>query len=144
MRWESSRQSAVLLGSFTTFFDHGLLMIEEFESTSVHDGWDAATEYAHFDGDSLYLAVQSVVDGPVAVAAYRDGAPNSETQGMVDAFSGELESRVGRLRIHDSDDKLVLTVAGRHGRNRLTVLVDELNWATRVIIVIGAPVRKDR
>ena len=128
-----------LLGSFVTFFDHGLLMIEDSESSAAHDGWDAATEYVHFDQDSLYIAVQSVVDGAVAVAAYRDSAPSGETEGLVEAFSGEVESKFGRFRIRDSDDRAVLTVAGRSGRNRLTVLLDELNWAMRVVVVIGAP-----
>lgn len=127
-----------LLGSFVTFFDHGLLMIEDSESGAAHEGWAAATEYVHFDQDSLYVAVQSVVDGAVAVTAYRDSAPSGETEGLVEAFSGEAESKFGRFRIHDSDDRVVLTVQGRSGRNHLTVLVDEANWAMRVIVVISA------
>ncbi|MEU8230489.1 hypothetical protein AB0C12_12920 [Actinoplanes sp. NPDC048967] len=128
-----------LLGSFVTFFDHGLLMIDESESKAAHDGWDATTEYVHFDQDSLYIAVQSVVDGAVMVNAYRENAPGSETEGLVEAFSGEVESKYGRFKIHDSDDKAVLVIAGRSGRNQLTVLLDELNWATRVVVVIGTP-----
>lgn len=128
-----------LLGSFVTSFDHGLLMIEDTESTAVHDGWDAATEYVHFDQDSLYVAVQSVVDGAVAVTAYRDSAPRGETEGLVEAFSGEVESKFGKFRIHDSDDRAILTVVGMPGSNHLTVLLDELNWAMRVVVVIGAP-----
>lgn len=128
-----------LLGSFVTHFDHGLLMIEDSETRAAHEGWDAATEYVHFDHDSLYVAVQNSVDGPVAVSAYRDVAPRGETEGLVEAFSGEVDSKFGRFRIHDSDDRVVLTVAGRPGSNRLTVFVDELNWTTRVVVTIGAP-----
>ena len=128
-----------LLGSFVTFFDHGLLMVEDSESKAAHEGWDAAAQYVHFDQDSLYVAVQSVVDGAVAVSAYRDRAPSEETEGLVEAFSGEFESKFGRFKIHDSDDRAVLTLAARHGNNRLAVLVDELNWARRVVVVIGAP-----
>jgi len=40
----------------------------------------------HFDQDSLYIAVQSVVDGAVAVAAYRDSAPAGEIEGLIEAF----------------------------------------------------------
>jgi hypothetical protein len=127
-----------LLGSFVAFFDHGLLMIEDSESSAAHAGWDAATQYVHFDQDSLYVAVQSVVDGAVTVTAYRDSAPSEETEGLVEVFSGEFESKFGRFRIHDSDDRAVLTVAGRRESNHLTVLVDELNWAMRVVVIIGA------
>lgn len=125
-----------LFGFFTTFFDHGLLMIEDSESRAAHEGWDATTQYVHFDHDSLYVAVQSIVDGPVAVSAYRDSAPSGETEGLVEAFSGEFESKSGRLRVHDSDDRVILAVAGRRGENWLTVFVDELNWATRVIVIL--------
>jgi hypothetical protein len=139
MRKNMTSPDVNLLGSFVTFFDHGLLMIEDSESRATHEGWDAATEYVHLDQDSLYVAVQNVVDGAVAVTAYRDTAPSGETEGLVEAFSGEVESKFGRLRIRDSDDRAILTVAGRSGRNHLTVLLDELNWAMRVVVVIGAP-----
>jgi hypothetical protein len=139
MRKTVSSPDDHLLGSFVTFFDHGLLMIEDSDSGAAHEGWDAATEYVHFDQDSLYVAVQSVVDGAVAVTAYRDTAPSGGTEGLVEAFSGEVVSKFGRFRIRDSDDRAILTVAGRSGRNHLTVFLDELNWATRVVVVIGAP-----
>ncbi|NJP35695.1 hypothetical protein [Micromonospora thermarum] len=134
-----SSPDANLLGSFVMFFDHGLLVIEDAESGAAHEDWDAASEYVHFDQDSLYVAVQSVVDGAVAVTAYRDSAPSHETEGLVEAFSGEFDSEFGRFRIHDSDNRAVLTITGRRGRNRVTVLVDEFNWAARVVVTIGVP-----
>jgi hypothetical protein len=135
----TSSPDGSLLGSFVMFFDHGLLMIEDSESRAAHEGWDAAIQYVHFDQDSLYVAVQSVVDGPVSVSAYLDDVPSGETEGLVDAYSGEFDSNSGRFRIHDSDDRVVLTVAGRRGRNRLTVFVDELNFAARVVVIFSEP-----
>lgn len=128
-----------LLSSFVTFFDHALLMIEDFESRATHEGWDAATQYVHFDKDSLYVAVRSVVDGPVSVSVYRDNVPSGETEGLVEVYSGELDSNSGIIRVYDSDEKVVLTVAGRRGRNRLTVFVDDLNWAVRVVVIFSEP-----
>lgn len=127
-----------LLGSFTAFFDHGLLLIEDLESSAAHEGWDSATEYVHFDADSLYVAVQSVVDGPVSVTVYRNSAPLGEVDGLVEAFAGQFESKFGKTKIHDSDDTAVLVTTGTRGVSRLTVFVDELNWSTRVVVVIGS------
>jgi hypothetical protein len=124
------------VGSFTCFFDHGLLLVEDVESRSAHAGWNADEEFVHFDVDSLYVAVQSLVDGPVSVDAYRGSAPDTEVDGMVQAFSGPFESGSGELILHDSDDKIALRVRVRRGQNRLTVLVDEVNWSARVIVVI--------
>jgi hypothetical protein len=126
-----------LVGSFTAYFDHGLLLIEESGSVAAHEGWDAATEYTHFDNDSLYVAVQSVVDGPVAVTVYRNSAPETEVLGLVEVFSGEFESKFGRVTVHDSDDMVVLVARGVRGMNRVTVFVDEVNWSARVVVAIG-------
>jgi len=127
-----------LLGTFTAFFDHGLLMVEDLESNAAHEGWDAATEFIHHDRDSLYIAVQSVVDGAVSVGVYRDVAPADEIEGLIPAFSGEIESDSGRFRIYDSDEAAVLTVIGYAGRNRLEVFIDEQNTVSRVVVVVGA------
>ncbi|XVU28291.1 hypothetical protein ACQPZJ_14975 [Actinoplanes sp. CA-054009] len=127
------------IGSFVAYFDHGLLMVEDSESSATHEGWDAANEYVHFDAGSLYVSVQSLVDGAVEVFAYRDVAPNEVSEGLVEAFSGEVELELGRLKIHDSDDSIVLTATGALGRNQLTVLVDELNLAERVVLILSVP-----
>jgi hypothetical protein len=126
-----------LLGSFVTFFDHGLLVVEDSESSAAHDEWDSASEYVHFEDDSIYVAVQSVVDGPVEVCIYRENRKRNDMEGLTETFSGNFESRSGRLRIHDSDEKTVVTVPMRRGSNRLAVLVDELNFAARVVVLVG-------
>ncbi|MEU1475473.1 hypothetical protein ACFYZ8_13370 [Streptomyces sp. NPDC001668] len=90
----------------------------------------------HVDEESLYVAVQSIVDGPVEVAVYRRDAPKDVVEGLVQAFSGVFGSRSGKIRIQDSDGKAVLTF-GRRGEGGLVVLVDELNWAARVVLVVG-------
>jgi hypothetical protein len=125
-----------LLGAMVGFFDQGLLVIEDLASSSSHNGWDARTEYVHFDHDSIYVAVQSVVDGPVSVSVYGSQVGEEEIVDMVEAFSGEVSLVHGRLKTHDPDDTLVLIT--RHGNDvvRLRVLFDRPNWASRVVVIV--------
>jgi hypothetical protein len=44
---------------------HGLLIIEDIDSRGSHDSWNPAVEKVHLDDDSLYVAVQPDVVGPV-------------------------------------------------------------------------------
>ena len=126
-----------LIGCFTAFLVHGLLLIEDAGTTAAHEGWDAATQHVHFDMDSLYLAVSPAVDGPVAVCVYRDEAPPDTTAEMTQCFDGEFESKFGVIRIHDSDDAISLTAREQRGVRRLRVFVDEPGWSSRVVVVIG-------
>ncbi|XVV00190.1 hypothetical protein ACQPW3_22335 [Actinosynnema sp. CA-248983] len=126
------------LGSFVAHFNHGLLLIEDSETDATHEGWDSSVDYVHFDSDSLYVAVQSVVDGPVSVSVYGNSAPAGEIDGLVEAFAGEFESKFGKIVIHDPDSMVVLVVAGRRGVCQVSVFVDELNWSTRVVVVVGS------
>ncbi|TDC23613.1 hypothetical protein E1265_12190 [Streptomyces sp. 8K308] len=119
-----------------TCFEHGLLVIEDSESGATHDDWDAATQYVHLDQGSLYVAVQSIVDGPVEVVVYRDHVQDSEIGGLTEVFSGVVESRLGKLRIHDSDERAVLTALVNRGAVRVTVFVDDVNWASRVTVLV--------
>ncbi|WP_147450938.1 hypothetical protein [Streptomyces hoynatensis] len=126
---------AILLGSLVASFEHGLLLIEDSKSSASHEDWDAATEYVHFDDDSLYVAVQSVVDGLVSVTVYRDGVPSGAVEGFVEVFSGEFQCRSRRICVRDSDDNALLSIAAPGGDLiRLHVFADAWNWATRVVV----------
>lgn len=124
-----------LIGCFTAFFDHGLLIVEDSETTATHEGWDAATQYVHFDTDSLYLAVSPSVDGPVTVCVYRDECPDLTE--MTQCFDGEFESAFGVIRIYDPADAISLTARVQRGMRHLRVFSNEPGWSSRVVIVIG-------
>ncbi|MEV4625213.1 hypothetical protein AB0J90_02825 [Micromonospora sp. NPDC049523] len=126
-----------LLGLFIAPFDHGLLLIEDSESNATHDAWDAAQQYVHFDRDSLYVAVQSAVDGHVEVSAYRDEVSPEEVGHLIEVFSGMIELSSGILRVCDSDQKATLNIPVSRKGGRLRVLVDEPNWATKVVVMFA-------
>ncbi|ARQ69200.1 hypothetical protein CAG99_10290 [Streptomyces marincola] len=110
-------------------------MIEDAESSATHGDWDAATQCIHLDEDSLYVAVQSVVDGPVTVRIYRGDIPEEALTGMTDLFSGAFESGSGKLRVQDSVQRAVLTVTVNRGLIDISVFVDEVDWASQVAVL---------
>lgn len=130
-----------LIGAFVAFFEHGVLVIEHSETEARHDAWCFATEPLRFDfeQDSLYLAVQSLVDGPVAVSVYEDSAPSDEKKGLVEVFSRPFEPgpRPGRLKISDSDEWMILTAPYVPDRVRVTVLVDDPEFPTQVVVELA-------
>ncbi|GAA3817400.1 MULTISPECIES: hypothetical protein [Amycolatopsis] len=128
-----------LIGSLTAYFDHGLLLIEDSESSADHRGWDASIDYVHFDTDSLYVAVQSVVDGPVEVEVYRSPPLAPVAVGLTEVFVRQFESEFGMVKIHDPENRGVLVAKGNRGVVGLRVLVDEVNWAARVVVIIQFP-----
>lgn len=126
-----------LIGCFTAFFDHGLLLIEDADTSAAHEGWDAATQPVHFDVDSLYLAVSPAVDGPVTVCAYRQEAPEETVADLTLCFDDEFESKFGVIKLRDSDDVISLTAHEQRGIRRLRVFVDEPGWTSRAVVVIS-------
>jgi len=126
-----------LLGSFVTFFDHGLLVLEDTSSKAPHDEWDAGSELIHVDEDSLYLAVCPAVDGPVTVSVYEDRAPDGVVDGLASVFSSALPLPSGSFTVADSDDRAKLTFRTTAGEKGVNIYVDEPDYASRVVIVIG-------
>ncbi len=55
---------------------------------------------------------------------------------MIEVFSSDFEPRFGRVSVHDPDDTAVILVKATRGRSHLTVLVDQVNWSTRVVVMI--------
>jgi hypothetical protein len=126
-----------LFGPFTLPFEHGLLVVEDSATRSKHDSWDAATESVHVDGDSIYLAVQSSVDGQVVVEACDAGVSDDVFTGLVARFDGEIPLTSGVLRVCDSDNVAVLSLRVRAERIRVRVLVDDDEWSARVVVVLA-------
>ncbi len=128
---------ANLLAAFTASFDHGLLVVEDADSTAVHDGWDAASEQTHLDADSLYIGVRSQVDGLVTVSVFRGDAPPDAIDGMALTFVGDLQSNSGITRIRDSDEKMVYTARGKKGLRQIRAFMDHPEWPGRVVLILG-------
>jgi hypothetical protein len=111
-------------------------MIEDPETEAVHESWDPSAELVHAEHDSVYLAVQTFVDGPVFISVHRGSV--DEVDELTEVFAGTLQLRPGEVVIHDSDDRAVLRVRGKRGDNPLTLLTDGSERVARVMLIFGA------
>jgi hypothetical protein len=126
-------------GRFVAFFHHGLLLIEDTESTGRHDNWDARTQRVHLDVDSLYVCVQPSVDGPVDVTVF-EGQATEPTSTLTEIFAGPLTIHHGSLRLADPTGAIVLEVpTSASGPHRLTVLADDPVHPARLVVTFTTP-----
>lgn len=125
-----------LLASFTVPFEHGLLVVEDSATSATHDSWDAATEPVHVDDDSIYLAVQASVDGPVTVEVHDSEISDAGLTEMTLRFSGDVRVDSRELKVSDSDNLAVLSLRTKDGHVRLEVFVDDDVWPGRVLVVL--------
>lgn len=132
MNLKLSHDDESLIGGAVLFIDHGLVIIEDPQSSYLHD-WDPSSEYVSVGPDSLYLSVQSSVDGPVEIGIFKSDAGHED--GAV-YFDGEINVSSGAVVVHDANDVMRFTVRRPPGALRIRVLVDEEGLATRMKILI--------
>jgi hypothetical protein len=111
-----------LLGSFAMVFSHGLLIVRDRESTSIHDQWDPSTSGINVESDSIYLAVLNSVDGIVEVNFIEGGTPDAA---MISLYQGALEVPTGQVVAHDPNDDITAIFYVEPGMNQINVEVDE-------------------
>lgn len=123
-------------GGFTTYFQHGMLIIEDPESQAQHDGWGDVESLVSVERDSLYLGVIPSVDGPVEVSVYEETAPSEEIKDLELRFSGEIHTQHGTLRLRDPEDTICLEVQGARLTMSVRIYANSGDWIDRVIIVL--------
>jgi hypothetical protein len=121
------------LGSFTTYFDHGLLLVEDLNSRAVHDEWDSATSLVNLRPDSLCLRTRIYVDGPVVVFIFK-GSP-SISQGYR-IFDGVVEHPSKALRIEDSDATVRIRFQVDRVSSHISLVVDDMIFVGCAAIVV--------
>ncbi|WP_329787842.1 hypothetical protein V1227_24420 [Lentzea sp. DG1S-22] len=121
----------LLIGGAMLFIDHGLVIVEDPQSSYLHD-WDPSGEYVSVGPDSLYLSVQPSVDGPVKMGIFNSDSGHDD--GVV-YFDGEITVSSGVIVVHDANDVLRFTVRKPKGPVGIRVLVDEGGLATKMKIL---------
>lgn len=93
------------LGSFRVDVQHGLLIFRDVNSVDTHEGWNG--DAVHAVDDSIYLRVQTSVDGPVAVEVFGSDTPTREN---VTLYDGAIESQYGEFVLHDPNNWISMRV----------------------------------
>jgi hypothetical protein len=97
----------MLLGAFTAYLGHGLLVVGAPESTDPHDGWDPATENIHAVSDSIFVGVKDADSGFVTVTCIEGLVVET---GLSQLFSGQLALPNARLEFSDPDGMIKMVV----------------------------------
>src|SRR5689334_23488977 len=72
------RDASMLLGSFTAYFAHGLLVVGAPESVDPHNDWDPALQDIHAVSDSIFVGVVDAAGGPLSVTCLEDSNVNTD------------------------------------------------------------------
>ncbi|MFD5246791.1 hypothetical protein ACFWIW_19735 [Amycolatopsis sp. NPDC058340] len=124
-----------LYGAGLARFDHGLLVVAAPDSRDDHAGWDPAAQSVHGGPDSVFVAVQQSVSGPVGVVCVE--AP-ADVRQLNLLFDGEIHLSKASLAIYDPNRQLSLQVPVERERNKIKIYGDHPDESAEVIIVLGA------
>ncbi|WCN81162.1 hypothetical protein [Micromonospora sp. LH3U1] len=120
---EYSAEDDGFVGSFCVFAQHGLLIFRDVRSVDTHAGWDGG-DMVHATPDSIYLRVQTYVDGPVSVEVLEGESEDLVLDGAV-LFDGTISSQHGEFILHDPDNWISMkVVTDNPGEARLRVSGD--------------------
>lgn len=121
---------------FVVDHDHGILVIENLGSASLHEDWDVYAEAAHLQGDSLYISVLPSMEERVwtSVRGPRDAEPSRV--GLTRIFEGDLTISSNVLVIGDSDRNVEVHVPVVSGHVLLSVYADEAGLASKILVLL--------
>lgn len=123
-----------MLAAFEAEVHHGCIVIRDSESDGDLSGWDPGLQAWFVDRSAAIFAVMPGVDGPVRLEAWRE-VPESALPFTM--FTSDFTVR-GALQVGDPEDRVTITLDVERGPHEITVLVDDLAWATAIQVVVTA------
>ncbi|WP_440072249.1 hypothetical protein [Streptosporangium sp. OZ121] len=112
-------------------FSHGLLILQDLESTETHDHWNPSEAGIDIEKDSVYLPVLNYVDGIVNVKIVSGGKPRRD---LTSIYNGDMEFRSGQFVARDTVGDISAIFHIDKGISRLSIEVDNEEYASEVII----------
>jgi hypothetical protein len=111
---------------------HGCVFLRDVESKEAHEDWPSASRVSVGD-DSVLFAVLPSVEGDVEFEIWR-GEPYAPLPLVM--YEGSIRLVHGAIVLHDPDDDFKLEVAGLGHGGPLSILVDDVEFPTKVQIVL--------
>jgi hypothetical protein len=127
---------AELLGRFSAFIEYASLYVRDPASRATHLEWDPTASRFDIATDSLVMAVQASVDGPVNVSIW-SGAPESRDY-RVRLLQTRIKTPSQKLEIHDAANDVIMKVY-TDPMTALEILVDDPRFAEHVDICLQGP-----
>lgn len=122
---------------FVVDHDHGILVIENLGSTSLHEDWDVYADASHLQGDSLYVSVLPSMEDRVSTSVRGPSDAEPSRVGLTQIFEGELTISSNVLVFGDSDRNVEVRVPVISGHVKLSVYVDEAGLASKILVLLA-------
>jgi len=119
------------MGAFSMHFSHGLLILQDSESTETHDDWNPSEAGIDVERDSIYLSVLNYVDGIVNVEIIDGGTPKRDLRSV---YNGEIEVGSGQFVVRDTVGDISAVFHIDKGISQLSIEVDNEGDASKVTI----------
>lgn len=127
----------------TVAHDHGILVIEDAQSRADHSEWDVTIDGAHFEPDSLYVAVLPTIEGTVSTSIRvlpDDGAdPVADDLRLAIKCSLQVPNRV--LVLGDSDRNVEVRLPAPSRAVEVAVYVNEMDFASKALVILCEPTK---
>ncbi|GAA3737238.1 hypothetical protein [Salinactinospora qingdaonensis] len=124
--------SAKLLAAVSSYFDHGLLIIDDPRSQKTHSNWNPNVEAVHLDDDSLYIGVRQTVSGIVSISIFEGNGPSCGEL----LFSGVVNFPSQKMRIYDPNEKACLFIPIDFKKVKMRIYGDDFDESKEVEIFL--------
>ncbi|MGW0522961.1 hypothetical protein [Crossiella sp. NPDC003009] len=124
--------------SFNAQAGHGCLIVRDKSSEGDVSGWDPAEANWYKAGSSIIFAVLHGSEGWIDCEIWRE-EPTSPLP--VQMFDEELVLDTGQLVVHDPNESVQMALRCRVGRIRVMVLVDDLDFASKIQLCVAHSTR---
>jgi hypothetical protein len=129
-----------LVISFHAKMEHGCLVVRDLRSGDDVSEWDPSSKHWYNAGSSIIFAVLPESEGWVDCEVWK-ALPESPLP--ISLFIEEISNESGRLVLHDPSERVRMQFRGVRGRVKISALVDDRDFATKVQLIVEATPRPD-
>jgi hypothetical protein len=124
-----------LVLSFHAKVEHGCLVVRDLQSGDDVSDWDPSSETWYKSGSSIIFAVLPESEGWVDCEVWK---ASPVTPLPISLFIEEMPNESGRLVLHDPNERVRMQFRGVRGGVRISALVDDRDFASKVQLIVEA------
>lgn len=120
--------------SFRTRVDHGCLVVRDMQGDDDVSDWDPSSSNPYKSGSSAIFGVLSASEGWIECEVWKTRPDHLLP---IRLFAEEITSPSGWLVVHDPNEHVRMTFRGIPGSARVSVLVDDREFAAKSVSHVG-------